>query len=248
VIISIDKRYPMQARRMMSALWGLGQMSFVKTILVVDADVDVHDTSAVIKILLNQVDLQRDLFFSEGILDVLNHGSDQALYGSKLGIDATEKIEGESGFGENVDSRQPSQNLPHPKAVVDHYKEVKNCRILEHDTRQTVMFVAFDKTRPHQASKFISSFFDYPGFSNISILIVLEGHVDLNDTSAIMWKFFNNLDPKRDFHYEGERLGIDVTQKFPEEGYEQDWPNEIVMSKSIKEQVQEKWVRLFGAG
>jgi 4-hydroxy-3-polyprenylbenzoate decarboxylase len=246
VIISIDKRYPMQARRMMSALWGLGQMSFVKTILVVDADVDVHDTAAVFKILLNRVDLQRDLFFSEGILDVLNHGSDQALYGSKLGIDATTKIEGESGFGEKVDPRRPFENLPHPKAVVDWHKEVKDCRILEQDNQQTVMFVAFDKTRPHQASKFISSFFDYPGFSNISILIVLEGHVDLSNTSAIMWKFFNNLDPKRDFHYEGERLGIDVTQKFPEEGYEQDWPEEIVMSQDIKDQVQEKWGRLFG--
>jgi 4-hydroxy-3-polyprenylbenzoate decarboxylase len=246
VIISIDKRYPMQARRMMSALWGLGQMSFVKTILVVDAEIDVHDTRAVLKALLNNINLKRDLFFSEGILDVLNHGSDQALYGSKLGIDATTRIEGESGFGEVIDSPQPSKNLPHPKAVVDHYKEVKDCRILNQDNRHSVMFIAFDKTRPHQASKFISSFFDYPGFSNISILIVLEAHVDLSDASAIMWKFFNNLDPKRDFHFEGEHLGIDVTRKLPEEGYEQDWPDEIAMSQSIKNQVQEKWGRMFG--
>lgn len=248
VIISIDKRYPMQARRMMSALWGLGQMSFVKTILVVDADVDVHDTSAVMKVLLDQVNFQRDLFFSEGILDVLNHGSDQALYGSKLGIDATTKIEGEPGFGETFSSCHPSPfpNLPHPKAVVDRFKEVKDCRRLDSDTHHSVMFVAFDKTRPHQASKFISSFFNYPGFSNISILIVLEAHVDLSDTSAIMWKFFNNLDPKRDFHFEEGHLGIDVTRKLPEEGYEQDWPDEIAMSQSIKDQVQEKWERLLG--
>ncbi len=246
VIISIDKRYPMQARRMMSALWGLGQMSFVKTILVVDASVDVHDTKAVLKVLLNHVDLKRDLFFSEGILDVLNHGSDQALYGSKLGIDVTTKIEGEPGFGEILSPGRPPSTLPNPKAVVDHYKEVKDCRILDSDTRHTVMFVAFDKTRPHQASKFITSFFEYPGYSNISILIVLEAHVDLSNTSAIMWKFFNNLDPKRDFYFEEGHLGIDVTRKLPEEGYEQDWPDEIVMSQPIKDQVEEKWGRMLG--
>ena len=246
VIISIDKRYPMQARRMMSALWGLGQMSFVKTILVVDADVDVHDTKAVLNVLLNQVDLSRDLFFSEGILDVLNHASDHALYGSKLGIDATAKIEGEPGFGKDISTRPSPKDLPHPKAVVDRFKEVKDCRILDNSGHHSVMFVAYDKNRAHQASEFVSSFFKNPGFASISILIVLEAHVDLQDYSAIMWKFFNNLDPKRDFHFVGDRLGIDVTRKLPEEGYEQDWPDEIVMSQPIKDQVQEKWERLFG--
>jgi 4-hydroxy-3-polyprenylbenzoate decarboxylase len=248
VIISIDKRYPMQARRMMSALWGLGQMSFVKTILVVDADVDVHNTDAVLKVLLNQVVFQRDLFFSEGILDVLNHGSDQALYGSKLGIDATTKIEGESGFGKTFSSCHPTPfpSLPNPRAVVERFKEVKDCRRLDSDTHHSVMFVAFDKTRPYQPSELISAFFKNPGFSAISILIVLEAHVDLQDYSQVMWKFFNNLDPKRDFHFVGENLGIDVTRKLPEEGYEQDWPDEIVMSQEIKDRVQEKWGRLFG--
>lgn len=246
VIVSIDKRYPMQARRMMSALWGLGQMSFVKTILVVDVDVDVHDTEVVLRVLLNQVDFNRDLFFSEGILDVLNHGSDQALYGSKLGIDATTKIEGEPGFGKEIASHPPSPDLPNPKAVVDRFKEVKDCRRLDSDTHHSVMFVAFDKTRAHQPSELISAFFKNPGFSTISILVVLEAHVDLQDYSAIMWKFFNNLDPKRDFHFVNGHLGIDVTRKLPEEGYEQDWPDEIAMSQPIKDQVQEKWERLFG--
>ena len=246
VIVSIDKRYPMQARRMMSALWGMGQMSFVKTILVVDAGINVHDTSAVLGVLLNQVDFKRDLFFSEGILDVLNHASYQPLYGSKLGIDATTKIDGEPGFGEEVTSQPSSKDLPHPRAVVERVKEVKDCRRLDMDTRHSVMFVTFDKTRTHQASKFISTFFDNPGFAKISILIVLEAHVDLQDYSQIMWKFFNNLDPKRDFHFVGQHLGIDVTRKLPEEGYQQDWPDEIVMSQPIKDQVQEKWGRLFG--
>lgn len=59
-------------------------------------------------------------------------------------------------------------------------------------------------------------------------------------------KVFNNLDPRRDFHFVGKHLGIDVTRKLSEEGYQQNWPDEIVMSQSIKDQVQEKWGRLFG--
>ncbi|GJL79894.1 MAG: hypothetical protein NPINA01_28830 [Nitrospinaceae bacterium] len=246
VIISIDKRYPMQARRMMSALWGLGQMSFVKTILVVDANVDVHDTEAVLQVLFDRVDFKRDLFFSEGILDVLNHASDQALYGSKLGIDVTTKIDGEPGFEEDLTSSRSPETLPHPRAVVERFKEVKDCRILDRKVRHPVMFVAFKKARAHQASQFISEFFKNPGFASISILIVLEEHVDLQNYSAVMWKFFNNLDPKRDFHFVGDHLGIDVTRKFPEEGYRQNWPDEIVMSQEIKEQVDGKWEKLFG--
>lgn len=112
--------------------------------------------------------------------------------------------------------------------------------------RHPVMFVALGKTRPHQAKEFISAFFKNPGFSAISILIVLEAHVDLQDTSRVMWKFLNNLDRKRYFHFIGEHVGNNVTRKLPEEGYKQDWPNKIVMSQAIKDQVDRKWGKLFG--
>ncbi len=244
VIVSIDKRFPMQARRLMSALWGLGQMSFVKTIVVVGRDVDVQNTDAVLEVLLNRVDFKRDLFFSEGILDVLNHASDRALYGSKLGVDVTTKMEGEPGFGEELRAT-PASSLPNPSAVVDRFKEVKACQLLEMKARHSVLFVAYDKTRPHQVKEFIAQFFKNPGFSSISILIVLEAHVDVKNYSTVMWKFFNNLDPKRDFHFVDGHLGIDVTRKYPEEGYQQDWPDEIAMSEEIKNKVSEKWDKMF---
>ena len=86
---------------------------------------------------------------------------------------------------------------------------------------------------------------DHPEFSAIEIIIVLEGHVNIADTSTMMWKFFNNLDPKRDFYFNAGRLGIDVTQKFHEEGYQQNWPDEIEMTAKIKTQVDNKWNDLF---
>jgi 4-hydroxy-3-polyprenylbenzoate decarboxylase len=245
VIVSIDKRYPMQSRRLMSALWGLGQMSFVKTIIAVDSKIDVHNYAELTKLLLDKVDFKLDLFFSEGVLDVLNHGSDNMLYGSKLGIDLTEKIEGEPGYGKNRLTELKSSSLPSKEATKTRFPDLKDCRILDINAQRSVMYAALDKTRPHQTEEFIKTFFNDPDFSAIDIVIVLEGHVELDDDSVVMWKFFNNLDPKRDFYFNGDRLAIDVTQKLKEEGYQQNWPEEIEMSEEIKTRVDAKWNSLF---
>ena len=93
--VSIRKRYPMQARKAMSALWGLGQMMFTKIIVVFDEDVDVQNTSEVLWRLGSNIDPKRDITFTEGPVDALDHAAPQALYGSKMGIDATRKIAGE---------------------------------------------------------------------------------------------------------------------------------------------------------
>ena len=245
VIVSLDKRYPMQSRRLMSALWGLGQMSFVKTIVTVDAEVNVHDYKEVAKLLLNKVDFTTDLFFSEGVLDVLNHASDQRLHGSKLGIDLSTKIEGEPGYKKEAPVSANSSELPSAEKVMAIFKEVQNCKVLELQAKRSILLVALNKTGPHQGKQFIQSFLDHAEFSAIEIIIVLEGHVDIENISTVMWKFFNNLDPKRDFYFDAGRLGIDVTQKFPEEGYQQSWPEEIEMTAEIKTQVDKKWHDLF---
>jgi len=243
VIVSIDKRYPMQSRRIMSALWGLGQMSFVKIIITVDSKVNVHDYEEVAEILLSTVDFKTDLFFSEGILDVLNHASDQVLYGSKLGIDLTSKIEGEPGYGKAVPALIETKSLPRPEKITEAFKEVKTCQILELHT--SILLVALNKQTINQGSKFIDAFLVHPEFSAIEIVVVLESHVDLTNISIVMWKLFNNLDPKRDFYFKNNRLGIDVTKKLPEEGYQQNWPEEIEMTSEIKNKVNKKWQTLF---
>jgi len=89
--VSIDKRYPGHARKVMYALWGLGQMMFTKIIIVFDREVDVQDLSQVLWRLGNNVDPKRDVVFAEGPVDVLDHASPLPHYGSKMGIDATRK-------------------------------------------------------------------------------------------------------------------------------------------------------------
>ena len=245
VIVSLNKSYPMQSRRLMSALWGLGQMSFVKTIITVDPTIDVHNYEEVVKLILNQVDFDRDLFFSEGVLDVLNHASDNMLYGSKLGIDLTTKVEGEPGFGESKNPDKNMSTLATVNEVKNHFPEVQNIKYLDLNTQRSVMYIALNKTLPHQATEFIEAFFREPKFSTVNIAIVLEGNVNLEDNSIVMWKLFNNIDPKRDLHFYKNRLGIDVTQKLKEEGYQQRWPEEIEMSEEIKNRVNSKWDTMF---
>ena len=97
VFVSIKKTYPMQAYKIMHGLWGMGQMMFTKYIVVVDADVDVHNTSEVLFRLCANTDPQRDSIFTKGPADVLDHATSAIAFGSKLGIDATHKLAGE-GF------------------------------------------------------------------------------------------------------------------------------------------------------
>lgn len=90
-IVSIDKRYPGHAYKVMSALWGLGQMMFCKCIIVVDKHVNVHDPVEVLWRVSNNIDAQRDVMFTRGPVDHLDHASTHQFYGSKMGIDATTK-------------------------------------------------------------------------------------------------------------------------------------------------------------
>ena len=91
MIVAIRKSYPGHARKVMSAVWGLGQAMFTKCIVVVDHDVDVQNVSEVAWKAFNNIDPERDIQFTFGPIDSLDHASRLPNYGSKMGIDATRK-------------------------------------------------------------------------------------------------------------------------------------------------------------
>ncbi len=95
--LSIDKRYPFQAKKVMHGIWGMGQMMFTKIIVVVDKDVNVHNVDEVMWRVGNNVDPRRDITFVDGPMDALEHASQLPKIGSKMGIDATKKWP-EEGF------------------------------------------------------------------------------------------------------------------------------------------------------
>jgi 4-hydroxy-3-polyprenylbenzoate decarboxylase len=97
ILVAIRKSYPGHARKVMSAIWGLGQAMFSKCIVVVDEDVDVQNVREVAWKALNNIDPERDIQFTLGPVDSLDHASRLPNFGSKMGVDATRKWPGE-GF------------------------------------------------------------------------------------------------------------------------------------------------------
>jgi 4-hydroxy-3-polyprenylbenzoate decarboxylase len=97
VFVSIDKQYPGQAYKVMNGLWGQGLMALAKVIVVLDKDVNVRDPKEAWWVALNHIDPERDVRFSMGPIDVLDHSSRGFTFGSKMGIDATRKWK-EEGF------------------------------------------------------------------------------------------------------------------------------------------------------
>lgn len=91
VIVSIKKRYPGHAKKVMHAMWGMGQMMYTKMIIVVDENINPQDLSTVAWKVFNNIDAERDVVIVEGPLDALDHASNLPHYGHKMGIDATKK-------------------------------------------------------------------------------------------------------------------------------------------------------------
>jgi 4-hydroxy-3-polyprenylbenzoate decarboxylase len=130
-IVSIRKEFPGQARKVMYALWGLGSLSLLKSIVVVDEFIDVHDYGTVFFHVCANVDPKRDVFVIEGALDQLDHSASMHCYGGKLGIDATHKLPAEVGrewprritmspdIRQLVDSRWPEYSLDPQRRMID---------------------------------------------------------------------------------------------------------------------------------
>jgi 4-hydroxy-3-polyprenylbenzoate decarboxylase len=92
LLISIRKSFPFHARKVMSAVWGLGQMMFAKCVVVFDEEANIQNVKEAAWRAFNNVDPKRDIIFTEGPVDQLDHSASQALFGSKMGIDATRKL------------------------------------------------------------------------------------------------------------------------------------------------------------
>jgi 4-hydroxy-3-polyprenylbenzoate decarboxylase len=114
VIVSIKKEFPGHPQKVMNAIWGTGQIMFTKAVVVVDEDIDPHDMTEVLFRLTSNVDPRRDMLFSEGPLDVLDHSSDRFAFGSKVGIDATRKNKPFDHF-----SREWPRDLVFPQDILD---------------------------------------------------------------------------------------------------------------------------------
>jgi len=115
-VVSIKKTYPQQAKKVMHAIWGMGQMMFTKMIIVVDEHVNVQDMNEVWWRVYNNIDARRDIVMVDGPLDVLDHSSPMPNWGTKVGIDATKAWPAEGYTREWPDEIEMSDDI---KTMVD---------------------------------------------------------------------------------------------------------------------------------
>lgn len=241
VVVAIQKEYPMQARKVMSALWGNNQMSFAKMIVVVDDPRLLKDPPMLLQKIQDNLDLSHDLVMTEGVLDVLDHSAPNPLFGGKLGIDATDRVDGEPSRTTMTGSRLSEEDV---QFAILGLKSPVTSRSVGLDTRNPVVLIGMKKGT--ESSKQLKDHIRTVA-SSLGLTLVLYDDIDLGDDSLVLWKAFNNVDPLRDIELAGSGAVIDATKKGSADGYLREWPDEIEMSKDVKNRIEQR-KKEFGLG
>ncbi len=245
VVMAIEKEYPGHARRVMSAVWGQGQMSFSKAVVLVDGGVSLKTPRKVFETILNNIDLESDIYITEGVLDVLDHSAPEPLFGAKIGIDATGRLPDEKSRPMPA-SRAGGRTveIPAGEAIEKSIKDTSGLLIAFHcppiDVRNRPLLINFAKDGTTPGRSLSEKLLRKRALKAFSILVLLDSGIDLRDYSLVLWKVFNNVDPKRDILRQGGRIVIDATRKGAEDGHTRPWPEDIEMTPEVAGRVTER--------
>ena len=245
VVMAIEKEYPGHARRIMSAVWGQGQMSFSKAVVLVDGGVSLKNPRKVFETILNNVDLESDVYITEGVLDVLDHSAPDALFGAKIGIDATGRRPDEKPRPMPA-SRAAGQfvEVPAGEAIEKSIRDTSSLLSAFHcpaiDVRNRLLLINFAKDGTTSGRSLSEKLLRKRALKPFSILVLLDSGIDLRDYSFVLWKVFNNVDPKRDILRQGGRIVIDATRKGAEDGHTRPWPDDIEMAPEVAGRVRDR--------
>ncbi|MGC9197135.1 MAG: menaquinone biosynthesis decarboxylase [Syntrophobacteraceae bacterium] len=239
VVMRFEKEYPGHARRLMSAVWSQGQMSFTKAVALVDADVALHPPRGVLETILDQIDLDSDIYLSEGILDVLDHSAPEPLFGSKLGIDATGRLAGERPRVPRHMINLPSEEVI-AKALGEISSHLRAFNLPPIAAKNRLLLVNLDKDGKTPGKKISVELLRHAVLEPFSIFVLLDSKIDLRDYSLVLWKVFNNVDPARDILKDKGAIVIDATTKGVEDGHTRPWPEDIEMDPQIVRRVAQR--------
>lgn len=232
VVVAIEKEYAGHALKVMSGLWGQGQMSFCKAIVVVDETVDCQDPGQVLEAFLTRLDMGADITITRGVLDVLDHASPFANFGSKIGIDLTPRLGNEPERQGPGKETAPADGDP-ATAVKARITEAVQARQwvpgqhLPAGGRHRILAVAIDKSTGAAGAAVADELLALSELNAYGIFVLFDRDIDLEETSLMLWKVFNNVDPGRDVVVKGRRLCVDATVKGPVDGHERQWPDAL---------------------
>ena len=246
VITTINKEYAGQGQKVMNAMWGAGQMMFNKILVLADGDVKIDDYKAVAKYVFNNLNPATDVYFSQGPMDVLDHSCSKLGFGGKMCVDGTHKWEEETT--EPLTPFKLSGQFS-TETIRKKFPEIKNINDkLAGAWDIPVLFVSVEKNRSHHIEELHHELASLPELEGIKMVLYLEHTIDTQYIADALWRFCNNLDPKRDHFYGGKArniLGLDGTRKTKAlDGFARPWPNVLVSDNPTMASVDEKWESL----
>jgi 4-hydroxy-3-polyprenylbenzoate decarboxylase len=242
LIVRINKSYPGQGMKVLSALSGAGQMMFSKYIIVVSGDVDIRNYRDLAKHVIKHTNLHSDVVFTNGPLDVLDHSSGRFSFGGKAGIDATVKLPEEI-----VNNEKESVQGKKWQPLSDSHGLVKNFNADLKMEDIGVAILAVDTSEDPDPVGRIAAFLKKENHPDLPELILAVDHtVDINDYFMVAWQVLGNTDPVRDHYMISQRtVMFDATIKLTKfRKFQGKWPNVVCSDPETIEKVDEMWDEL----
>lgn len=242
VIVSIEKTYPGQGMKVLSALFGAGQMMLSKYIIVVSSPVHPSDYMSVTEAFFANVRVETDFLLTRGPLDVLDHSSDRFSMGGKLGIDATVKLSEERiAEAHSV----PLMLLTDDEITGDIITGMKTLA----DYALPVAVLTVRKPPEGLDMHLLVKSLPAPLTGHGTLIIAVDEGADADDPAMLTWLVTGNSDPARDlYHLDGGAIFIDATSKTRSlPAFPRDWPNVVCSDNQTIELVNRRWSE-YGLG
>jgi 4-hydroxy-3-polyprenylbenzoate decarboxylase len=250
VIATINKEYAGQGQKVMNAMWGAGQMMFNKILVLANGveqnGIKIDDYGKLAKEVFDNLNPVTDIYFSQGPMDVLDHSCSKMGFGGKMCIDGTRKTEEEQTevlkpykISAAFSAQQIMADMPEVNGVNE---------VLMRQWEIPVLMVSMKKDRPGHVRDLHTRIAVAPGMEGVKMVIYVEHTVDIHDIADVLWRFCNNLDPRRDNMYAGTHqqiLGLDGTRKTKRhDNFDRPWPNIIAADDATIAKIDAKWSEL----
>jgi 4-hydroxy-3-polyprenylbenzoate decarboxylase len=251
VIAQIKKDYAGQGQKVMNAMWGAGQMMFNKILVLADEGVAIQDYESLARHVFSNLNPATDIYLSQGPMDVLDHSCSKLGFGGKMCIDGTKKFPEET-----EDNYLHVNNVQVGKGLFDSFPEIKKANTNLLHKNIPVLILSVEKNRKGHVRELHEAICRSVEVEGIKLILYVEHTVDANDLGVALWRFCNNMDPKRDnilvqrpaVIHPGKTfacMGFDGTRKTKHfDNFQRDWPNIIVADDNTIRSVDEKWEAL----
>ena len=251
VITQINKEYAGQGQKVMNAMWGAGQMMFNKILVLTDQGVKIQDYLSLAKYVFSNLNPATDISFSTGPMDVLDHSCSKLGFGGKMCMDGTKKTVEEEDENYSNEANLPTANVIED-LLLKGFPEIKSVNAGLLKLGISCLLVSVEKNKPGHIRSLHQSIASIDKMAAIKMILYVEHTVDPSDLPTCLWRFCNNLDPKRDYTlYQSNSqpysacMGLDGTRKTKElDNFQRDWPNIIVADETTIKSVDAKWDRL----